>query len=157
MLSVFWHPFSVFHVHAPFSHSPFRPIPSILFNHSQSTFPLALQNIFCFPHSFIAYYCNPCLRESGGDPLPWVKLNFLTASDGIGSYHHKGGQPTFPWESLLERRASPTEMGLTRALQEITDSGFSSGKGENNLNSETAYLTSAFQNNSHTKPMWENW
>lgn len=157
VLCVFWHPSPTFHIHAPFSQSAFRPIPSILFNHSQSTFPLALQNVFCFPLSFIAYYCNPCLWRSGGGPIPWVKLNFLTASSGNGSYHYKGGQPTFPWESLLERRASPTEMGLTRALQEMTDSGCSSENGENNLNSETEYLTSAFQNNSHTKPMWEDW
>lgn len=92
--------------------------------------PPALQNAFCFPHSFIAYYCNPCLWKSGGGPLHWVKLNFLTASCGSGSYHHEGGQPTFPWESLLERTASPTEMCLARAPQEITDSGCSSGKGD---------------------------
>lgn len=147
----------MFHVHAPFSHNPFRPIPSTLFDHSQSTFPLALQNVFCFPHSFIAYYCNPCLWKSGGVALPWVKLDFLTASCGSGSYHQEGGQPTFPWESLLEWRASPTGMGSTRALQEITDSGCSSGREGNNLNSETEHLTSASQNNSHTKPVWEDW
>lgn len=39
VLSVFWHLSPTFHVCAPFSHSPFRPIPSALFNHSQSTFP----------------------------------------------------------------------------------------------------------------------
>lgn len=120
----------MFHVHASFSHSPFRPIPSTLFNHSQSTFPLALQNVFCSPHSFIAYYCNPCLWKSGGGPLPWVKLNFLTASSGSGSSHQEVGQLTFPWESLLERTASPAGMGLAHTPQEITHSGCSSGEGE---------------------------
>lgn len=82
------------------------------FNHSQSAFPLALQNVFCFCHSFVACYCNRCLWKSGEPPPSWVRLNFLTASSGSGSYCHSGGQPTFHWESLLEARASPAEMGL---------------------------------------------
>lgn len=82
------------------------------FNLSQSAFPLAFQNVFCFCHSFIAYYCNRCLWKSGEAPLPWVRLNFLTASSGSGSYCHSGGQPTFHWDSLLEGKASPAEMGL---------------------------------------------
>lgn len=114
MLCVFWYPSPILHVHASFAHSPFRPIPSATL---KVLSPWRSRMSSASAIHLLLTTAIPVYGNQERPPLPWVRLNFHTASSGSGSYCHSGGQPTVHCDSLLEGKASPAEMGLHLPLR----------------------------------------